>query len=83
MKGSRAVRARVLDSVARDEVMAELHARGADSDVAETVIRGGFGRAMLVGPLALEDAQGRSRAGGRGGDGFDEAAVGGSRGDGR
>jgi len=62
MKGSRAVRARVLDSVARDEVMAELHARGADSDVAETVIRRGLGRAMLVGPLALEDAQGLRRA---------------------
>jgi dihydropteroate synthase len=62
MKVSTTVRARVLDSVAGDEVMAELHARGADWDVVDAVIRRGLGRAMLVGPLALEDAQGLRRA---------------------
>ncbi len=62
MRESRTVRARVLDSVARDEVIAELHARGADRDVAEAVVGRGLGRAMLVGPLALEEAQALMRA---------------------
>ncbi|UCC68815.1 MAG: dihydropteroate synthase, partial [Armatimonadota bacterium] len=62
MKASKIVRARVLDSVARDEVVAELHARGADSDVVEAVVGRGLGRAMLVGPLPLEQAQALRRA---------------------
>jgi len=50
-------RARVLDSVAGDEVLAELWARGADKDVVQAVLRRGLCRAMLVGPLPFEEAQ--------------------------
>jgi dihydropteroate synthase len=47
----------VLDSVAADEVVAELAARGADRAVVEVIVGRGLGRAMLVGPLALDEAQ--------------------------
>jgi dihydropteroate synthase len=47
----------VLDSVAGDEVIAELAARGSDHAVVEMVVARGLSRAMLVGPLALEQAQ--------------------------
>jgi dihydropteroate synthase len=46
-----------LDSVAGDEVIAELAARGSDHAVVETVVARGLSRAMLVGPLTLEQAQ--------------------------
>ncbi len=52
-----AIRARVLDSIAGDEVLAELYARGSDYAVVEMVIARGLGQAMLVGPLSLEQAQ--------------------------
>src|SRR5512137_1099916 len=48
------VRARVLDSIASDEVIAELHARGSDYAVVEMVVARGLSRAMIVGPLTLE-----------------------------
>jgi dihydropteroate synthase len=47
----------VLDSTARDEVVAELYARGADAEAVQHVVARGLGRAMLVGPLLLEQAQ--------------------------
>jgi dihydropteroate synthase len=47
----------VLDSVSRDEVIAELAARGSDHAVVEMVVARGLSRAMLVGPLTLEQAQ--------------------------
>ncbi len=62
MSEVRKARARVLDSVAGDEVVAELHARGADRDVVEAVVQRALGRAMLVGPLPLEEAQALRRA---------------------
>jgi len=52
-----AVRARVLSAVSRDEVVAELYARGADAAAVSAVVAGGLGRAMLVGPLPLAEAQ--------------------------
>jgi dihydropteroate synthase len=51
------VRARVLDSAASDEVVAELYARGADAEVVRATVARGLGRAMLVGPMALPEAQ--------------------------
>jgi dihydropteroate synthase len=51
------LRARVLHSVAADEVIAELYARGADAEAVRAIIARGLGRAMLVGPLKLEEAQ--------------------------
>lgn len=50
-------RARVLDSVAADEVTAELYARGADAEAVRTIVARGLGRAMLVGPLPMAEAQ--------------------------
>ena len=49
--------ARVLDSVAADEVTAELYARGADAEAVRTIAARGLGRAMLVGPLPMAEAQ--------------------------
>jgi dihydropteroate synthase len=46
-----------LDSLASDEVIAELHARGSDKSAVELSIARGLGRAMIVGPLSLEAAQ--------------------------
>lgn len=57
MRGDSRLRARVLDSTARDEVVAELYARGADAEAVQHVVARGLGRAMLVGPLLLEQAQ--------------------------
>ncbi len=51
------LRARLLDSLGRDEVMAELHARGSDKSAVELSVARGLGRAMIVGPLSLEAAQ--------------------------
>ncbi|HUU54916.1 MAG TPA: dihydropteroate synthase [Armatimonadota bacterium] len=51
------LRARVLDSLAADEVLAELHARGSDKSAVEMILSRGLGRAMLVGPLPLDRAQ--------------------------
>ena len=51
------MRARVLASVAADEVVAELYARGADAEAVQAVVERGLGRAMLVGPLPLAEAQ--------------------------
>lgn len=51
------LRARVLDSLAADEVVAELYARGADAEAVRAVLQRGLARAMLVGPLALDEAQ--------------------------
>ncbi len=56
------LRARVLDSVAADEVVAELYARGADAEAVRAIVGRGMARAMLVGPLGLEEAQGLRRA---------------------
>ncbi|HUU54956.1 MAG TPA: hypothetical protein VMY87_08560, partial [Armatimonadota bacterium] len=50
-------RARVLDSLSADEVLAELHARGSDKSAVEMILARGFGRAMIVGPLPLDGAQ--------------------------
>jgi dihydropteroate synthase len=47
----------VLNSVAGDEVIAELAARGSDHAVVEMVVARGLSRAMLVGPLTLDQAQ--------------------------
>jgi len=57
VRGDSRLRARVLDSTARDEVVAELYARGADAEAVQHVVARGLGRAMLVGPLLLEQAQ--------------------------
>lgn len=57
-----AVRARVLSAVSRDEVIAELYARGADAAAVSAVAAGGLGKAMLVGPLPLEEAQSLRKA---------------------
>lgn len=51
------LRARVLDSLSADEVLGELHARGSDKSAVEMILARGFGRAMIVGPLALDGAQ--------------------------
>ena len=51
------LRARVLDSLSAAEVLAELHARGSDKSAVEMVLARGLGRAMIVGPLALDGAQ--------------------------
>ncbi len=51
------LRARVLTSVAADEVTAELYARGADAEAVRLIVDRGLGRAMLVGPLPLAEAQ--------------------------
>ncbi len=51
------LRARLLDSLGRDEVIAELHARGSDKSAVELSVARSLGRAMIVGPLSLEDAQ--------------------------
>jgi dihydropteroate synthase len=51
------LRARVLASVAGDEVVAEMAARRADRDLMATVLGRGLRRAMLVGPLPLAEAQ--------------------------
>ncbi|MGD0114128.1 MAG: dihydropteroate synthase [Armatimonadota bacterium] len=55
-------RARILDSVAADEVVAELYARGADAEAVRAIVARGMARAMLVGPLKLEDAQALRKA---------------------
>jgi len=52
----------VLDSLAADEVVAQLYARGADAEAVRAIITRGLGRAMLVGPLKLDTAQGLRRA---------------------
>ena len=62
MKTGARLRARVLDSVSGDEVIAELHARGADREVVDAMLARGLTRAMLVGPLPLDDAQALRRA---------------------
>jgi len=51
------VRARILSSVSKDEVLAELHARGSDKSAVEMILSRGLGRSMLVGPLMLAQAQ--------------------------
>ncbi len=56
MRRSR-LRARILDSISADEVLAELAARGADRAAVEAIVGRGLGRAMLVGPMTLEEAQ--------------------------
>ncbi len=43
-------------------MIAELRARGADADVVEAVVQRGYGRAMLVGPLPLGEAEAVRRA---------------------
>lgn len=57
MRQSAALRARVLTSVANDEVTAELYARGADAEAVRMIVERGLGRAMLVGPLPLAEAE--------------------------
>ena len=57
MRSDDRLRARVLDSVASDEVVAELYARGADAEAVRAIVARGQGRAMLLGPLPLEEAQ--------------------------
>lgn len=57
MRESAGLRARVLTSVAADEVTAELYARGADAEAVRLITDRGLGRAMLVGPLPLAEAQ--------------------------
>jgi dihydropteroate synthase len=56
------LRARVLDSVASDEVVAELYARGADAEAVRAIAARGLSRAMLVGPLKLDEAQALRKA---------------------
>lgn len=56
------LRARILDSVAADEVVAELYARGADAEAVRAIVARGMARAMLVGPLKLEEAQALRKA---------------------
>jgi len=56
------LRARVLDSVAADEVVAELYARGADAEAVRAIVAQGMARAMLVGPLKLDEAQALRKA---------------------
>jgi dihydropteroate synthase len=63
MGAAAGVRARVLDSIASDEVVAELYARGADAEAVRMIVGRGLGRAMLVGPLLLAEAEAlRARA---------------------
>jgi len=57
MRAPVGVRARLLDSIASDEVVAELYARGADAEAVRMIVERGLCRAMLVGPLLLADAQ--------------------------
>ena len=57
MRGQAKLRARVLDSVASDDVVAELYARGADAEAVRAIVAAGLGRGMLVGPMRLEEAQ--------------------------
>ncbi len=57
MRKAAGVRARVLSSVARDEVTAELYVRGADAEALRMIVERGLGQAMLIGPLPLADAQ--------------------------
>ncbi len=45
-----------MDSLAGDEVVAELAARGSDHAVVQTVVARGLSRAVLIGPLTLEQA---------------------------
>jgi len=56
------LRARVLTSVVADEVTAELYARGADAEAVRLIVERGLGRAMLVGPLPLAEAQALRKA---------------------
>jgi len=56
------LRARLLDSVAADEVTAELYSRGADAEAVRRITARGLGRAMLVGPLAMGEAQALRKA---------------------
>ena len=51
------LRARVLRSLAGDEVVAELYARGADAEAVRAIVAQGMGMALLVGPVPLEEAQ--------------------------
>ena len=51
------LRARILDSLSSDEVLAELHARGSDKSAVDMILSRGLGRALLVGPLQLDQAQ--------------------------
>jgi dihydropteroate synthase len=62
VKSAARIRARVLDSVSGDEVVAELYARGADAEAVRAIVARGLGRAMLVGPLPLEEGEGLRRA---------------------
>jgi len=48
--------------VASDEVVAELYARGADAEAVRTIVERGLGRAMLVGPMPLAEAQALRKA---------------------
>ncbi len=57
------LRVRVLDSLAADEVVAELYARGADAEAVARVVARGLGRAVLLGPVSLEGAQALQQAG--------------------
>jgi dihydropteroate synthase len=43
-------------------VVAELYARGADAEAVRAIVARGMARAMLVGPLKLEDAQALRKA---------------------
>jgi dihydropteroate synthase len=47
----------VLDSIASDEVVSELYARGADAEAVRAIVARGLGRAMLAGPMPLAEAQ--------------------------
>jgi len=57
MRKPASLRVRLLTSVARDEVTAELYARGADAEAVRLIVDRGVGRAVLVGPLPLAEAQ--------------------------
>lgn len=57
MRAAAGVRARVLDSIASDEVVAELYARGADAEAVRMILARGRCRAVLVGPMPLAEAQ--------------------------
>ncbi len=62
MRKTAPLRARLLESVARDEVTAELYARGADAEAVRMIVDRGLGRAMLVGPLPMAEAQNLRKA---------------------
>ena len=62
MRKPASLRARVLDSVASDEVTAELYARGADAEAVRMMVERGLGRGMLVGPMPMAEAQALRKA---------------------